>query len=481
MFTAASFFSGFGAMDLSAVAAFNGDLDIRHLCEIDPFKRGLLKKHRRFWHNATYHKDIQEVSPDDFKNIDIIYGGFPCTEISNAGHKRGLASGESALWYNLYNIISTTRPIGIVLENVPAIVHRGGKTITAQLAQLGYDGMWLTIPAYAFGSPQYRTRWFYVGYANSQRYTGTKHPEIHSAQIGTHLPRQQIQKPNANLTTGHRRRGNGLRKSIRRNQPTLVRNASRDAQRLVTSHKFPEPFCGGASIFFQKSPSPIETLNDLNSNVITFFEVLHQSPEELINWIQLTPYSRQVWENAHNTRADASKLEIARDFYIRSRMSFDSGEGKWKSGWRYMKNNRRGKTVTQEWNDVTMLWAAANRLKDAQLENDDALDVIRRFDGPETLFYIDPPYMFDTRHSNEEYYAFEMTDIEHIVLGKLLQQVKGMVILSGYDHPLYQQLYADWAFVEKPARTNGNHKSTECLWINPSANALNKLPLFANL
>ena len=239
-----------------------------------------------------------------------------------------------------------------------------------------------------------------------------------------------------------------------------------------------EPFCGGASVFFQKPPSAIETLNDLNKNIVTFFDVLRAKPEELIRSIELTPYSRDEWEQAHDTTAD-DPLEIARAFYIRSRMSFDSGEGRWKSGWRYMRNNRRGKTVTQEWNDVSMLWAAARRLKDAQIENRPALDVIAKFDGPETLFYIDPPYLFDTRHSNEEYYAFEMSDNEHVELANLLQKVEGMVILSGYDHPMYQELYHDWVFVEKSARTNGNHKATECLWINPSANEINKLPLFA--
>lgn len=242
-----------------------------------------------------------------------------------------------------------------------------------------------------------------------------------------------------------------------------------------------EPFCGGASVFFQKPPSAIETLNDLNRNIVIFFDMLRGEPEALIRSIELTPYSRDEWEQAHRPADNLPALEIARRFYIRSRMSFDSGEGKWKSGFRYMKNNRRGKTVTQEWNDVSMLWAAARRLKDAQIENDDALKVIERFDGPETLFYIDPPYLFDTRHSNEEYYAFEMSDDEHVQLALLLQDVQGMVILSGYDHPIYQELYQDWHFVEKSARTNGNHKATECLWINPAAHAINRLPLFEQL
>ncbi|MEO1290990.1 MAG: DNA adenine methylase, partial [Chloroflexota bacterium] len=133
-----------------------------------------------------------------------------------------------------------------------------------------------------------------------------------------------------------------------------------------------EPFCGGASIFFQKKPSAIETLNDLNKNIVTFFDMLRAKPEELIRSIELTPYSRDEWDKAHDLVSD-NPLDIARAFYIRSRMSFDSGEGRWKSGWRYMKRDTRGKAITAEWNDVSMLWGAAKRLKDAQIECADAL------------------------------------------------------------------------------------------------------------
>lgn len=241
-----------------------------------------------------------------------------------------------------------------------------------------------------------------------------------------------------------------------------------------------EPFCGGASVFFQKQPSEIETLNDLNGNVVTFFDMLRANPEELIRLIQLTPYSRDEWERAHHPPVD-DPMEIARAFYIRSRMSFDSGEGRWKSGFRYMVNNRRGKTVTMEWNDVNMLWAAARRLKDAQIENTDALTIIQRFDSKDTLFYVDPPYMFDTRHSNEEYYTHEMTDQQHIELAIELKNCEGMVILSGYDHPLYRDLYSGWTKLSKKTRTNGGNNATESIWINPSANSINQLPLFQSI
>lgn len=232
-------------------------------------------------------------------------------------------------------------------------------------------------------------------------------------------------------------------------------------------HHYVEPFCGGASIFFQKQPSAIETLNDLNSDIVNFFQVLRTEPEKLIRAIKLTPYSRGEWENAHSPAGDSS--EKARRFYIRSRMSFGSGEGKHRSGWRYTKNKKRNKNVATEWNTTQMLWDASERLKDAQIENDDALTVIERFSGPDTLFYVDPPYVLSTRYKSRHYYSHEMTDAQHKELADVLQTVEGMVIVSGYENELYEHLYRGWEFIKKPARTINNNRSMECLWIRPKS------------
>lgn len=244
-----------------------------------------------------------------------------------------------------------------------------------------------------------------------------------------------------------------------------------------------EPFCGAANILFRKQPSKFEVLNDLNYHIITFFDVLRSRPDELFHVLQLTPYSREEHKRAHEPvplQHSDRELEIARRFYIRSRQSFGSGEGEYSTGWRFQKTDTRGgASVTDEWNRVAHLRAAAERLKAVQIECDDAFKTIERFDTEDTLFYVDPPYLFETRYSNEERYAFELTDSEHYKLAELLKSVKGMVLLSGYKSPLYDELYGEWRCISKTTTTNGNGEAEEYLWISPNADNVNRLPLFA--
>lgn len=240
-----------------------------------------------------------------------------------------------------------------------------------------------------------------------------------------------------------------------------------------------EPFCGGASILFSKPPSKYEVINDLNSDITTFFEMLRTRREDLLLAIYLTPHSREEHRNAHSTTDDP--LEKARRFYIRSRQSYGTGEGRWSSGWRFQANNKRGhnSTVVSEWNNLDPLWQAAVRLKQVQIENDDALKVIERFDTPETLFYVDPPYLHSLRYDpGKSGYKHEMTDDQHRELAARLQVVQGMVLLSGYDSTLYEELYPGWRCIQKATKTNDNHDAIESLWISPKADDVARLPLF---
>jgi DNA adenine methylase len=244
-----------------------------------------------------------------------------------------------------------------------------------------------------------------------------------------------------------------------------------------------EPFCGAANILFKKHPSRMEIINDLNSNIITFFDMLRSRPDDLLRAIDLTPYSREEHKRAHEEvplQHKDRELEVARRFYIRSRQSFGSGEGEYSTGWRYQKTDTRGgASVTAEWNRFDHLRAAAQRLKAVQIECDNALKCIERFDTPETLFYVDPPYLFETRYSNEERYAHEMTNQDHRQLAALLRNVEGMVLISGYKSALYDELYGDWRCISKSTTTNGNNEAEEYLWISPRADDVNRLPLFA--
>lgn len=244
-----------------------------------------------------------------------------------------------------------------------------------------------------------------------------------------------------------------------------------------------EPFCGAASVFFRKPPSYIEVLNDLDSDVINFFDVLRSQPDQLVRAIALTPFSREEYWRSF-TSPDPDPVEKARLFFVRSWQSFGAISKTDRSGWRYDYYDRGDgrKALTEEWSDIDRLQVAATRLKMALLEHDTAINTINRYDTPETLFYVDPPYLPDTRslRRRSTTYNHEMTRDDHRELANVLTNVQGMVILSGYPSQVYDELYPGWKALTRTATTNGNSTATEGLWLSP--NLLEKhCQLFANL
>lgn len=224
-----------------------------------------------------------------------------------------------------------------------------------------------------------------------------------------------------------------------------------------------EPFCGGASVLLRKKPSTAEVINDLNGDILNFFDALRDHTQCLIRAIELTPHSRAELERAQFQSDDS--IENARRFYIRSRQSFMSGESSNKPAWRFEINVHK---LIDGWNKTSHLWDIASRLKHVQLECDKAENVISRFDDVDTLFYVDPPYVHSTRTASNDY-AFEMSDDEHKALAKQLNSIAGMVVLSGYDSELYRNLYPNWRIESIETETIKRTKRTECLWLNPAA------------
>ena len=114
------------------------------------------------------------------------------------------------------------------------------------------------------------------------------------------------------------------------------------------------------------------------------------------------------------------------------------------------------------------LYAVAERLWNVQIENRDALKLIAEMDSPTTLFYLDPPYPASTR-SDKNRYTCEMSDDDHRQLGELLLNLKGNIVLSGYQCPLYKELFEDngWQRIDKNTLANGGIKRTESLWLPP--------------
>ena len=244
--------------------------------------------------------------------------------------------------------------------------------------------------------------------------------------------------------------------------------------------KFPEhvcyiePFGGAASVLLQKRPSLVEIYNDSDNQVVNFFQVLRERESDLIRAVELTPWSRQEYEKSFLPSEEP--LESARRFYVRQWQSISASESC--PGWRNV--FRRGQNVTRQWNDSgSNLWAIASRLKQVQIENQDALKLIQRTDTADTLYYIDPPYVPNTRAKNHrKAYRHEFSDEQHEALAKLLNKISGMAVVSGYDCELYDDLYKGWEKVSIKTTKNFGIEASETLWLSPSCQKDYQLCLF---
>lgn len=244
-----------------------------------------------------------------------------------------------------------------------------------------------------------------------------------------------------------------------------------------------EPFFGSGAVFFSKPPSASEIVNDMSDGVINFFTVLRDQPDALIRAILLTPYALAEYKACFDEPATGNALEDARRFYCRVEMGFN-GIDTHNSGFRRERKgaSARNVSVCSEFNSIAHLYDAARRLKHAQIDHEDAFSLIERYDSPETLFYIDPPYVYRTRGTERKRYEHEMDDTDQRRLADLLRGLKGMVILSGYPSALYDELYADWRCVTHQTTDVAGGQQTECLWISPKADdALSYGPLFKGL
>jgi len=162
-------FSGIGGFALAAEWVWGDELDITGFCEIEEYAQKVLQKN---FPGVPIHDDITKLNGKDFKNIDLITGGFPCQDISVAGKGAGIKEGtRSGLWFELWRIISEIRPRFALIENVPMLTIRGGTRVIADLAKIGYDCEWQVISAKQVGSWHKRERMWIITYSNKNEYT----------------------------------------------------------------------------------------------------------------------------------------------------------------------------------------------------------------------------------------------------------------------------------------------------------------------
>jgi DNA adenine methylase len=229
-----------------------------------------------------------------------------------------------------------------------------------------------------------------------------------------------------------------------------------------------EPFGGAGSVLMRKEPAYAEIWNDLDIDVVNLFRVLRsKDADELVRQLRLTPFSREEFDLAYIPETDP--VEKARRLVIRSFMGFGSNGHNRVTGFR-ANSNRSGTTPAHDWvNYPDSLAMVVSRLAGVTVENKDAKAVMAQHDGPETLHYVDPPYMFATRADLSKDYAHELTDDDHAELLVFLRGLTGAVILSGYPWQEYDVALHDWRRVEREALADGASKRIEVLWLNPKA------------
>lgn len=237
-----------------------------------------------------------------------------------------------------------------------------------------------------------------------------------------------------------------------------------------------EPFAGGLSVFFAKPPAKLETINDMDGDIVNFWRVLRERPEDLIRACALTPHARAEHVASRN-RDGLDALERARLVWVGLTQG-RSGQ-LMRTGWRNYMNPAGVSLGVPGYLDgyVNRMAAAAERLHRASLECRPALEVIDdygRYRG--ALLYVDPPYLADVRGGRNATtsYQVEMKHVvQHAELLNALRGVRAAVALSGYAHPLYDETLADWHRIEIRAFTGkgssvdaDSGKRTEVLWTN---------------
>lgn len=241
---------------------------------------------------------------------------------------------------------------------------------------------------------------------------------------------------------------------------------------LPECHHYCEPFGGSAAVLLNRYPSPVETYNDVDGEVVNFFRVLRNQKDDLIEAIGLTPFSREEFFLACSPpESSITEFERARRFFVRARqvrtgLAQTASLGRWANCKRTSRAGMSG--VVSRWlGSIDKLPEIAERLMRVQIENRPAIDIVNLYDDEDTLFYCDPPYVHDSRGDSGAY-GFEMSDDEHRSFVSRLYSVKGKCVVSGYHCDLYDELFSDWNRVDAPVKHCHSVKKPrqEVAWLN---------------
>jgi len=222
-----------------------------------------------------------------------------------------------------------------------------------------------------------------------------------------------------------------------------------------------EPYAGSLAVLFNKKPCHIETVNDLHGEVVNYFRILRDHPDELKRLIRLTPYARTEYEKAYEKTDD--DIERARRFCIRCWMGFGCSN-LYKNGFKTGQQTNSPNPARAWSNLPEVMEAASERLQNVQIENLPALELIKRYDTKDVFIYLDPPYLHSTR--KKYLYQYEMDDNEHEELMQTVTKHPGRILISGYENEMYNDYLSGWKKSNKKTTAERGLERKEVLWMN---------------
>ena len=254
-----------------------------------------------------------------------------------------------------------------------------------------------------------------------------------------------------------------------------LRLASRIVSSLPPHNAWVEAFCGSAALTVAKKAAPIEIINDLDDEIVNLFQQLRDNSEALCRAIALTPYARSEFLATRDSEQPSDTLERARRFLVATMMTVNGAYGRTGAGFSFSQSyERQGKEarVNRWYNLPERLALVVERLRKVRIENKDARELLEMFsDRPATLIYLDPPYFVKRQHK----YVIDAEDESfHKELIEGCLRARCMILISGYDSPLYHSLLVQkkgWTretIQTKTRDTSGkDYDRTEILWKNP--------------
>lgn len=243
--------------------------------------------------------------------------------------------------------------------------------------------------------------------------------------------------------------------------------AARIVDLIPKHHSYVEPFFGSGAVLFNKAPSDIETVNDLDSDVVNLFRCIHKDPERLAWLLMTTPFSREIYDSQFTgcMKGQEDPCMGAAGFLVRCWQGHGFRTAGGKVGWKNDVVGRERAYALRDWCRLPgWVIEIVGRLRMVQIENRPALEVIKRFDHPGVFQYWDPPYLLGTR--NRKQYKHEMSDGDHEELLRAAIASSAKIMISGYESEMYNGYLQGWHKKYFKSCAEQGRPRTEVLWMN---------------